>query len=96
VKNQPSLDALYAHAPDAAWRRIEDESVVLDLRTGAYWSLNDTASVIWETIGEGLPPARAVERLCAEFEVTEAAAARDASEAVARLLSEGLIRRAGG
>lgn len=93
MMKRPDLDRLFRHAPDTAWRRIDDESVVLDLKTSAYYSLNETASVLWDALGEGLSPRRAVERLCEEFDEEPDAVARDVSAVVAELLSERLILR---
>ncbi len=93
MTKKASLDCAYRFAPDIAWRRIGDESVVLNLKSSAYYSLNETAAVLWETLGEGRTPLQAVERLCAEFDEDADAVSRDVEAAVAELLSERLIQR---
>lgn len=93
MNKKNSLDCAYRHNPDMAWRRIDDESVVLDLKTSAYYSLNETASMIWEALGEGLTPRQAGEKLCEEFDEDPAAVERDVSAAVADLLRERMILR---
>lgn len=89
----PSLDCVYRHSPDTAWRQIDDESVVLNLKSSVYYSLNDTAAMIWAALGEGLTPQQVVERLCAEFDEKPETIQRDVSAAVANLLKERLIQR---
>lgn len=93
MKKKDLLDRAYRHSPDTAWRRIEDESVVLDLKTSAYYSLNETAAMLWEALGEGLTPRQAAARLCEEFGEEPVTVERDVEAAVAELLSEKLIRR---
>lgn len=93
MKKKASLDCAYRFGPDIAWRRIGDESVVLDLKSSAYYSLNETAALLWETLGEGLTPLQAVERLCSEFDEEPDAVRRDVEAVVAELLSERLIQR---
>ncbi|MEQ1918096.1 MAG: PqqD family protein [Elusimicrobiota bacterium] len=93
MPKNPPLDCSYRHSPDTAWRRIEDESVVLNLKSSVYYSLNDTAAMIWEALGEGLTPQQTIARMCAEFDETPEAIRRDVSTAVADLLKERLIQR---
>ncbi|MEK7390058.1 MAG: PqqD family protein [Elusimicrobiota bacterium] len=93
MKNRARLDCVYRHNPDTASRRIDCEVVILDLKTSVYYSLNETASTIWETLGEGLTPRRAVERLCGEFDKKPADVARDVTEIVEELLRARLIHR---
>lgn len=93
MKKPPPLDCAYRHSADTASRRIDDESVVLNLKTSAYYSLNDTAAMIWEALGDGLTPEQAVDRLCEEFDEMPEAIRRDVSAAVAELLSERLIQK---
>lgn len=93
MQKKPPLDCSYRHSPDTAWRRIEEESVVLNLKSSVYYSLNETAAMIWEALGEDLTPEQAIERLCAEFDEKPEAVRRDVSSAVAELLKERLIQR---
>lgn len=81
----------FKHAPHTAWRRVEEESIVLDLNTSVYYSLNDTASFIWERLGKGetLPVIAAA--LAEEFDVEEAEAAKDLDAVVASLRKDKLL-----
>ena len=43
-------------AADLSWRRVDDEIVILDLRTRAYYSLNEVGARIWELLADGRSP----------------------------------------
>ncbi|MFI5351232.1 MAG: PqqD family protein [Elusimicrobiota bacterium] len=81
----------YKRAPNAAWRRVESESIVLDLTTSVYYSLNETASFIWERLESGSSMAEVETGLCAEFDVTPQEAARDLKNVVAKFCREKLL-----
>ena len=93
MAKKAALDCAYRFRPDIAWRRIGDESVVLDLKTSAYFTLNETAALLWEALGEGLTPEKAVARLCEEFDAEPETVRRDVEATLAELLSERLILR---
>lgn len=70
---------------------VEGEAVVLDLRSGFYFSLDPVASAIWEQLVAGATEAEIVGTLHARFEVTLADAAPAVEEFIARLHAEGLV-----
>lgn len=90
MPKKPSVDS-FKHAPNTAWRRIDDEAVVLDLRTSVYYSLNDTAAFVWERLGEGLTAEQIAERLVEEFDPSPEAARRDVDELLRDLRKNELI-----
>jgi hypothetical protein len=46
---------------DVAWEQFDNDAVVLDLESGAYFSLADGAALVWQALMQG----HAVEALCA-------------------------------
>lgn len=76
---------------EVAWRRIDDEVLVLQVRTGYYYSLNGTGALVWEALAKGEPVPRICDRLRREYAVTAAVAARDVSALLADLAAEGLV-----
>ena len=84
-------EEVYKHSPNTAWRRISEEAVVLDLRSSVYYSLNETAARIWESLGERLTCDQIVERLCAEYDTAEARARKDVSETLRQMLKSGIL-----
>jgi len=81
----------YKHAPHTAWRRVDDETIILDLNSSVYYSLNDTGSLIWERLEKGAEPESIAAELCAEFSVQPDAASRDIAQIVASLHKENLL-----
>jgi hypothetical protein len=70
----------YTLTNDYVWKEIGQQVVVLHFETGAYWTLNDTASVIWKSILDGRSPDDVVERLVEEFSVARDGAQTDIQE----------------
>lgn len=88
AKNSPKG---FKYASHTAWRRVENESIVLDLNSSVYYSLNDTASFIWEKLGSGADLPEIAAALSEEFEVSEADAAKDIAKVVEMLRKEKLV-----
>lgn len=65
---------------DVVWRQIEDETVLLDLRTSTYLSTNVSATVLWERLAQGATHAQLVEALRTRFEVTPERASEDVDQ----------------
>lgn len=76
---------------DVAWRRVDDEVLVLHLRTGYYYALNETGARLWEELAAGASFSAACEVLTREFTVDEAAARADAEALLAELCRENLL-----
>jgi hypothetical protein len=70
--------------PDAVWRRVGDDAVVVNLETNRIYSLNRTGARLWELISEGLDRAAAEAVLIEEFDVDETELRKE----VAALLDE--------
>lgn len=81
----------FKHAEHTAWRRVEKESIILDLNTSVYYSLNETGAFIWERLGAGDTAPEVADGLCAEFDVTSDSAERDIAELIQKLSDEKLL-----
>lgn len=60
-----------------AWRQIEGEMVLLDLRSSTYLSTNAAATLLWRRLDEGTTEADLARELAATFEISPEAAAND-------------------
>ena len=60
---------VYKHAAHVAWRRVDEEAVILDLDSSDYYSLNGVGSVIWERLGKGDTAEQIQGAVCGEFDV---------------------------
>lgn len=76
---------------DLSWRQVGDEVIVLDLRSNAYLSINQSGTALWEMLVDGSTPATMAARLVADFGVEEDRARRDVEEFVAMLRDRELL-----
>jgi len=78
-----------ARAPRVAARMIGGEMMIMSGSDSSLYSLNETASLLWQAADGVTPLAQIVERhICADYAVDAATALRDAQE-----LAEDLARR---
>jgi hypothetical protein len=84
-------DEKLKHADHTAWRRVEKESIILDLNTSVYYSLNETGAFVWERLGAGDAVAQVVAGLSAEFDVKADVAERDVAELIQELREQKLL-----
>jgi hypothetical protein len=80
-------------SPDVQGTSMEGETVLLDLSTGRYYTLNRLGSVIWEHC-TGLRPISDIHAvLCDRFEVASERALDDLVALVNQLVQEGLLQQ---
>jgi hypothetical protein len=77
--------------PDVSWRRLEDEIVIVHLKTNRIYRLNRTAARFWELLAEGSDRAAAERMLAAEFDVDADALRQETTGLLNELSSEGLL-----
>lgn len=81
-----------ARATKVAARMIGDEMMIMSGLDSSLYSLNETASVLWQAADGVTPLAQIVEEhLCKEFDVDPAVALRDAEELADDLASHGIL-----
>ncbi len=73
------------------WREIDGEVVVLDVERSHYLNLNPTGCVLWVMLAEGATERQLVDKLIAEFEVTEPTAQADVKAFLASCRENGLL-----
>ncbi len=83
--------AVGRHAKHVAWRKVDDEVVVLDLETSVYYSLNETASRVWEMIGKGMSEEAIAEELAEEYGQSLKTVKKDVSALIKRIKKENLL-----
>jgi len=76
-----------------AWREVDDEVVLLDLRTSMYWSLNGSGSLLWVALADGATPEELSLRLTAEYGLDPATARHDADRFLESCLEQDLLQR---
>ncbi|MDX6768430.1 MAG: PqqD family protein [Elusimicrobiota bacterium] len=83
--------ARYKYAAHAAWRVVDEETIVLDLNTSVYYSLNATASLVWKRLGDGETAPEIAQALTEAFDVAPEAARADVDELVSEMRKESLL-----
>lgn len=81
-------------ADNVSWKKMDDLVIVVDIGTGAYYSLNKTASNIWENIVSGKSHEEIKESLADIFDVEAVAAEAlqtDITGCIDEWLANGLI-----
>lgn len=76
---------------DAKYELVEDEAIIIDLKTGSYYSLNDTGTMFWELIDGQRSVAACAAEIAKEYDVAASEVEGDILELAEGFLSEGLI-----
>ena len=77
--------------PDVVAQRLGDQMVVVHLSTNIIFELNETASRIWELMGEGCDLTEIARRLTDHFNISEASAHNESVALFASLESHNLV-----
>jgi hypothetical protein len=76
---------------DVVSRRLEDEVVLVHLRTNRIYTLNETGARLWELLKEGRDRAEIEEQLLQEFEVEREQLLEEVERLLSHLTREGLV-----
>ena len=76
---------------DVVFEVLGEEAVLLNLRTGVYFRLNETGTRIWQVIEERGEAAAAADVVAREFEVDAEVARRDVDALVQELEKQQLL-----
>jgi hypothetical protein len=86
--------AMIVRNPKVEYRKLAEGggAVLLNLDTAAYHGLNETGSLIWDTIGDGKPLAQLVPQVAAAFDQAPPTLADEVTAFVEELLERDLLR----
>lgn len=76
---------------DVIAQELDDEAVLLDLKTGEYFGINSTGSQIWRDLSEGSSLVDIAVSLSQRFKLEEEMAAADVTSFISRLAEIGLV-----
>ncbi|GGM80653.1 hypothetical protein GCM10012275_59150 [Longimycelium tulufanense] len=76
---------------DVSMTTADDATVLLDERTGTYWQLNPSGSLVLSTLLSGGSPQQATEQLVERYAVEPARAADDVTSLVEHLRRAKLV-----
>lgn len=72
-------------------QEVEGQTVLLDIASGEYFSLNKVGGRVWELCDGTRTVADMVEVICAEYDAPETTVLSDACELLEGLAGEGLV-----
>lgn len=90
LPQEPSLE----RSPDALYRTIDGQAIILHAHTGVYFSLNAIGSRIWTLLEARSTAGALCTKLLEEFEVTADVLAKDVDAFLGELEQAGLVRPA--
>lgn len=79
---------------DVIYQALQDEIVLLNLKSQKYFGLDDVGSAIWKLLVEHGDVEAAADRLCGEYDVDRATLRKDLGVLIGRLLEAGLLKAA--
>lgn len=84
----------FRHASRAAWRKVADEAIILDVESAEYYSLTGPGLRAWELLGEGKTARHIAERLAEEYDAPYERIEADVEALVAELKRAKLVQTA--
>jgi len=80
------------NSPNVIHETIEGEVVLIDLKTGTYYSLRDSGAAVWQAIEQGAGEEGIAAELGSRYEASESEIRDAVRRLLAELEGEGLIR----
>jgi hypothetical protein len=78
--------------PDnVTWKNFDSGIVLLKLNSGNYYTLNETSTLIWRGIMDGITESEILTQILDEYDCGEDCARADMYEQISFFLEEGLI-----
>ena len=84
-------DMYYGINQDISWRDINGELILLNIKTGGYFTLNDTARIVWLAIMEGKYIDYMVKQIKQDFQEEEAIIISDINKFIVSMRESSLI-----
>jgi len=95
VPGQEHLRQMCEFSPseDVTWRDIDGEMVVLNIKTGEYFSFNQVGREIWLAASEGKSFGGVIAQVVSCYDIDEAKARADVEKFLSGLMEHGILRR---
>jgi hypothetical protein len=77
---------------DLAWREIDDEVILLDLRSAEYLRLNESGSLLWMLLQPGRTAGQLAESLAERFDLSDEQAVTDVAGFLESCGTKGLLQ----
>lgn len=74
-----------------AWREVDGETLLLDLATSKYLSINPSATILWRLLAAGTTREALVDALVAEYGIDSSQASEDVDAFLEDCTARGLV-----
>ena len=86
-----AADLMWRPNPEVIAKRLDQDTVLVDISTSRIFELNETGTRIWELLGQGLNVEQILQHLVSEFEVEDSQAAEELKTLLSQLQDQGLV-----
>ena len=86
-----SQNTTFTTTENIAWRNVNNEIVILNLKSGEYYTLNDVGQIIWLEVANQKSVEEIKSKLILEFDVSPDTAAQDIKTFISKMVDEGLL-----
>lgn len=83
----------FTPSDDLSWRDVNDEMVVLNLKSGEYYTFNDVGRVAWLALADGKSVDEIVDAIVEEYDVQRDAAASDVRHFIDGLVQNRVVEK---
>ncbi len=88
-----SSDTTFKTSENIAWRNVNEEVVILNLKSGEYFTLNDVGQFVWLAVADQKNMEEIRQKVVDAFDVSPKKASEDIEEFISRMLDEGLLHK---
>lgn len=86
-----NIDTPLTIPPQVMSREVDDETVLLDLKSGMYFGLDGVGKLVWESVERGRNLRETVEAVVSEYDVEPERAQSDVLDFAGDLVERGLL-----
>lgn len=86
------MDFYMINRPEVICEELDGETVVINLESGCYYSLDLSASYIWQALDNGMSTSDICEKICEDTGIKKETLESDVSGLLSYMLNEDLIK----
>ena len=82
----------YELNPQYSWKKLAAGRIILDLEKGTYFTLNETAAVVWDGVMNGDGEEAIASSLTKQYAISLEQAKADVGGTISQLVQEGVLK----
>ena len=86
-----SAESTFNIPESVAWRNVNEEIVILKLKSGEYYTLNEVGQYIWQAISDQQNVEGIIKQIVDQFDVTYEKAKADVMKFLGNMLKESIL-----